>query len=192
MFKYNKQSNSLQEQATMPQPPSMVFNNEGIPDDPQKNYEYMVHVQSLRSIPCHSSCLELWQDGQEYEKDKDYKLRTEISYKTGCEPSLYSIAVPLTQSVTESLTPIQKLHAVANKYYLGGAKWWPKAGDYYTSCRADLELYQVVEVTDAVVKTKYCNPERGDSISEWDKDKFLTDGFGTNRVHVPDWVFRIK
>ncbi len=90
-----------------------------------------------------------------------------------------------------SLTNEQKLQAFANKYYLGGVEWEPKSGDYYTSTRADLELYQVVEVTEDKIKTRYCNPQGGDSISEWDRSTFLTEGFGINRMHVPEWIFTL-
>lgn len=86
------------------------------------------------------------------------------------------------------LTENQKLNALAFKYYQG-AKWEPKAGDYYTTSRSDLELYQVVEVTEDKVKTKYLTPDS--SISEWDKAGFLTEGFGVNRVWVPDWVLSL-
>lgn len=83
-------------------------------------------------------------------------------------------------------TTDMKLQALALKYY-SGVKWEPKAGDYYTSSRADLELYQVVEVTDTKVKTMYLNGDK--NVSEWEKDGFTKEGFGVNRVHVPDFVF---
>lgn len=86
-----------------------------------------------------------------------------------------------------SLTPMQKLHAMAYKYY-SGIKWEPKKGDYYTTSRADLELYQVVDVTETKVMTKYL--VGSDTISEWDKDRFTTEGFGVNRVHVPVFCFK--
>lgn len=85
------------------------------------------------------------------------------------------------------LTPMQKLHAMAYKYY-SGIKWEPKKGDYYTTSRADLELYQVVDVTETKVMTKYL--VGSDTISEWDKDRFTTEGFGVNRVHVPVFCFK--
>lgn len=88
-----------------------------------------------------------------------------------------------------SLTPTQKIHAFAYKFYNGGQKWNPKSGDYYTTTRADLELYQVVEVTETKIKTTYLTPNS--TITEWDKDTFLTEGFGVNRMFVPDWVFKI-
>lgn len=90
----------------------------------------------------------------------------------------------------QEITETQKLNALAFKYYQG-ANWSPKAGDYYTSTRADLELYQVVEVTETAVKTRYCDPERGSEISEWPVSSFLNDGFGTQRVWVPDWIFTL-
>jgi hypothetical protein len=99
---------------------------------------------------------------------------------------------PTSPSIEKmELNPMQKLNALQYKYYQGG-KWIPKEGDFYTTSRADLELYKVVEVTDTKIKTKYCLPERGDSISEWDKETFLTEGFGVNRVYVPEWIFAIK
>lgn len=87
------------------------------------------------------------------------------------------------------LTENQKLHALAYKYYQGG-KWEPKKGDYYTTSRADLELYQVVDVTETKVLTRYL--VGSDTTSEWDKDGFLTEGFGVNRVWVPHFIFNLK
>lgn len=82
-------------------------------------------------------------------------------------------------------TSDMKLQALASKYY-GGLNWEPKAGDYYTTSRADLELYQVVEVTDTKVKTRYLKPDS--DITEWDKSGFTTEGFGDRRVYVPDSI----
>lgn len=86
-----------------------------------------------------------------------------------------------------SLTPMQKLHALSNRFYSGVA-WTPKAGDYYTTSRADLELYKVVDVRDGKVFTTYL-PEGG-TVDEWPSDEFLSpETFGYARVHVPSWVF---
>lgn len=85
-----------------------------------------------------------------------------------------------------SLTTDQKLNALAFKYYQG-AKWEPKTGDYYTTSRNDLELYQIVEANEKVVRTRYCDPQRGDAITDWPTERFLLD-FGVNRVFVPDWI----
>lgn len=83
------------------------------------------------------------------------------------------------------LTPEQKLAALAHRFY-GGATWSPKAGDHYTTSRADLELYQVVDVKGGMVFTRYT--EGSDTVSEWPEAGFLTEGFGPKRVHVPVWV----
>lgn len=84
------------------------------------------------------------------------------------------------------LTPQQKLEALSYRFYQFGT-WSPKAGDYYTTSRADLEVYQIVSVTDGVVRTRFT--EGSDAISEWPEDGFLTEGFGPRRVFVPPWVF---
>lgn len=85
-----------------------------------------------------------------------------------------------------SLTYQQKLEAVALKYY-SMYQWQPQAGDYYTTCRADLELYQIVDIKDGKVFTKYM--VGSDVVSEWQEDEFLSDNtFGRNRVHVPSWI----
>lgn len=89
-----------------------------------------------------------------------------------------------------ALTTDQKLNALAFKYYQG-AKWEPKTGDYYTTSRNDLQLYQIVEANEMVVKTRYCDPSKGDSISEWSTENFLLD-FGVNRVHVPHFILEPK
>lgn len=83
------------------------------------------------------------------------------------------------------LTERQKLTALGHRFY-SRAEWSPKAGDFYTTSRPDLELYKVVDVRDGVVTTTYL-PEGGET-SEWPEDGFLTDGFGPCRVWVPDFI----
>lgn len=86
------------------------------------------------------------------------------------------------------LTAQQKLHALAYRFYQGG-KWEPKPGDYYTTSRADLELYQVIDVRDGKVFTRYCDPQRGSHITDWPAEEFLSpETFGRARVWVPGWV----
>lgn len=87
-----------------------------------------------------------------------------------------------------ALTPKQKMEALSYRFYQGGT-WQPKAGDYYTTSRADLELYQVVAVADGKVRTRYTDG-RTDAIAEWDEAGFLTEGFGLRRVYVPEWCLR--
>ena len=88
------------------------------------------------------------------------------------------------------LLPMQKINALANKYY-SFAKWKPKNGDYYTNSRADLELYQIVDEDDQYFYTVYCHVENCQK-EKWEKDRFL-HYFGIHRVHVPEWIFeRIK
>lgn len=83
------------------------------------------------------------------------------------------------------LTYQQKLDALSYRFYQNG-QWTPKAGDYYTTSRADLELYQVVSVENGIVRTRFT--EGSESIAEWPEDGFLTEGFGPRRVFVPPWV----
>jgi len=78
------------------------------------------------------------------------------------------------------------LNALANKHY-DNQKWKPKKGDYYTSSRADLELYKIVDEDDENFYTVYCNMENCEK-SDWKKERFLQD-FGLLRVHVPEWIF---
>lgn len=85
------------------------------------------------------------------------------------------------------LTTNQKLNALATKYYQF-VKWMPKAGDYYTTSRNDLEIYKIVKIEDGKVFTEYCtNPG---ALSEWEETKFTTEGFGPCRVWVPDWILK--
>jgi hypothetical protein len=80
---------------------------------------------------------------------------------------------------------MQKLQALALRFYQGYT-WVPKAGDHYTTVRADLELYRVVRVEGSVVYTEYtdreCKPEA------WELSEFTSAGFGIHRVYVPDWI----
>lgn len=85
------------------------------------------------------------------------------------------------------LTQDQKLQALALRFYQD-LEWSPSPGDFYTTSRADLEVYQVVEVEDGIVKTRYT--ENTEEISEWPEDEFLTAGFGPKRVWVPDFILR--
>ncbi len=86
-----------------------------------------------------------------------------------------------------SLTHQQKLEALSLRFYQG-MKWEPKAGDYYTTSRADLELYQVVAVEDGQVKTRYCDTNKSEAISSWPVGEFTDAGFGPKRVWVPEFV----
>jgi hypothetical protein len=96
----------------------------------------------------------------------------------------YQLALKQQQT---ALTEYQKLLAFEYKYY-NFISWNPKEGDYYTSTRADLELYKVVKITDDKIFTIYCsNPS---NIFEWDRNSFLTEGFGLQRMYVPDFVFK--
>ena len=83
------------------------------------------------------------------------------------------------------LTPEQKLQAMQLRFYQG-LVWEPKAGDLYTTSRADLELYRVVSVCEGVIRTEYTTNQG--IFSEWPEAEFLTEGFGPKRVFVPDWV----
>jgi len=78
-----------------------------------------------------------------------------------------------------SLTYSQKLNALAHRFYQG-AEWRPRSGDYYTTCRGDLELYRVAKIENGVVYTEYCT--RPGVYSEWPESEFTSQGFGTKRV----------
>lgn len=96
----------------------------------------------------------------------------------------------MTEIKHMELTMSQKLQSLSHKYY-GHVPWVPKTGDYYTSSRADLELYQIVEANEKVVRTRYCHPDHSQTISEWPTETFL-EGFGVNRVWVPDIFLTTK
>jgi hypothetical protein len=78
------------------------------------------------------------------------------------------------------LTVEQKLQALSSKYY-DGLPWNPKKGDYYTTSRNDLELYQIVDENETTLFTNYCGEKKADEPHEWSKIKFLED-FGERRV----------
>ena len=85
------------------------------------------------------------------------------------------------------LTYQQKLEALSLRFYQG-MLWTPKAGDYYTTSRADLELYRVVAVEGGMVKTQYCDQSKSSAVSSWPEKEFTSEGFGPKRVWVPDFV----
>ncbi len=88
-----------------------------------------------------------------------------------------------------SLTYPQKLEALGARFY-GGVRWKPKAGDYYTTTRADLELYRVVKIEDSKVYTEYCTSPG--ILSCWEEEGFTHEGFGNSRVWVHDWILLDK
>jgi hypothetical protein len=89
-----------------------------------------------------------------------------------------------------SLTPNQKLEALAQRFYCGGIRWEPKVGDYYTSSRNDLELYQIVDEDELHFYTVYCTNPDGER-AKWRKDEFTAEGFGLNRVWVHESIFKL-
>jgi len=97
------------------------------------------------------------------------------------------VAIPMPSEAPVSptqLTERQKLLALSMRYY-SGLKWAPKAGDYYTTCRDDLELYRIIDVTDTEVVTIYCNPAMQAAPAKWPKGEFLSpETFGAFRVYV--------
>ncbi len=89
----------------------------------------------------------------------------------------------------KNITPTQKLAAISHKYYQH-AVWEPKIGDYYTIVRNDAKLFQIVgeELMDDVLTfVVHCNEY--DDANYFRARDFTTDGFGLNRVWVPDWIF---
>lgn len=89
----------------------------------------------------------------------------------------------------KTLSPMQKLEALAQKNYRQQV-WQPKQDDYYTSQRADLELYKIIEIKDGKIYTVYCDKECSPQV--WDEKDFTNNGFGLYRVHVPQWVLELK
>ena len=87
-----------------------------------------------------------------------------------------------------ALTINQKMQAISDKYY-SGLEWKPKAGDYYTTSRNDLELYKIVGENTENFYTIYCSDFMKNT-TEWDKSKFLKD-FGVHRVLVSDYIFEM-
>jgi hypothetical protein len=82
----------------------------------------------------------------------------------------------------------EKLLALKLKYY-DDQQWSPTTGDYYTSSRNDLELYQIVNEDNDYFYTNYCDPDKKtETPSSWLKSEFTTVGFGLKRVHVPEWI----
>ncbi len=96
----------------------------------------------------------------------------------------------ITMEKPIELTQRQKLEALALKHYHGLA-WEPKKGDYYTTSRNDLQLYQIVDENEDTIFTNFCNPSMTtENPEQWQKERFLMD-FGERRVYVPDFVFKM-
>jgi len=85
----------------------------------------------------------------------------------------------------KNLTVDQKLAALSLKYF-DGYIWLPKAGDYYTTCRNDLELYKIEKEDENNFYTIYCNIENCE-LTPWKKELFLKE-FGIYRIFVPNFI----
>ena len=115
----------------------------------------------------------------------DYERRILAALTPAPQPTP---ATPTAQeAVPVDLTYQQKLEALSLRFYQG-MLWTPKAGDYYTTSRADLELYRVVAVEGGMVKTQYCDQSKSSAVSSWPEKEFTSEGFGPKRVWVPDFV----
>lgn len=82
--------------------------------------------------------------------------------------------------------------ALELKYYQGQA-WHPEAGDYYTICRSDLELYQLKEYDHAAdtVVFELVSEDQETFPSTLNMEEFYNE-FHENRVHVPEFIFEYQ
>ena len=103
----------------------------------------------------------------------------------------HEAAQPAGEAEPVDLTHQQKMEALSLRFYQG-MLWTPKAGDYYTTSRADLELYRVVAVEGGMVKTQYCDQSKSSAVSSWPEKEFTSEGFGPKRVWVPDFVLSAR
>ncbi len=112
---------------------------------------------------------------------------TDMTTDALCAPQPTPATQTAQEAVPVDLTYQQKLEALSLRFYQG-MLWTPKAGDYYTTSRADLELYRVVAVEGGMVKTQYCDQSKSSAVSSWPEKEFTSEGFGPKRVWVPDFV----
>lgn len=95
----------------------------------------------------------------------------------------------LKQNSTVLFTYRHKLAALSYRFYQGIEWTAPKAGDYYTTPRNDLELYHVVKIENGIVFTEYCSLPG--VLTEWPESEFTSVGFGPQRTHVPNFIFEV-
>lgn len=88
-----------------------------------------------------------------------------------------------------ALTAQQKLEALALRFYQG-RHWKPLPGHYYTTSRADLELYRIVKIEDGKIFTEYTTSPG--VLCEWAEVGFTTEGFGIHRIWVPDFILKMS
>ena len=87
----------------------------------------------------------------------------------------------------KKITHKQKLMAIEFKYYQH-QKWEPKVGDFYTIVRNDLKLFQIVREENGHF-VFICNEYEAEA--SFPVEGFTTEGFGPNRVWVPDFIFQV-
>lgn len=88
----------------------------------------------------------------------------------------------------QNITARQKLKAIELKYYQH-AEWVPKVGDFYTIVRDDLKLFQIVREVDGEFIFA-CNEYEAEG--SFPVVGFTDQGFGPNRIWVPDWIFMLN
>lgn len=80
-----------------------------------------------------------------------------------------------------------KLEAIAARFYQD-VQWTPKVWDYYTICRHDLELFQIVYEDRNEFRFNKVYPTKYEFTDKWVKKGFTTEGFGPRRVWIPPYV----
>lgn len=83
----------------------------------------------------------------------------------------------------------QKLTAIHIKHYQGD-EWLPQAGDFFTTLRADLALFQISKIDGRQVFV--VSVDDGNQESAYDLGNFTSGGTGSLRVHVPKFVLDTK
>ncbi|OHB80858.1 MAG: hypothetical protein A2W31_11415 [Planctomycetes bacterium RBG_16_64_10] len=84
------------------------------------------------------------------------------------------------------ITADQKLRAIAFRDY-DHQPWQVKRGDYYTIDRADLKLFRVLDVPELPEEDLLVEVQDGQRI----KVPGVGEPFHAQRVHVPEWIFKI-
>jgi len=85
-----------------------------------------------------------------------------------------------------ALTCQQKLHCFGLKYFQN-YEWKPEIGDYFTTTRADLELFQITRIEERNVF--WINAKEPNSLEQRDDlSGFSCLGQGSIRLYVPDFI----
>ncbi len=115
---FNKPQLKIKEKATMQEPDELylrrTYGNFWNDYYLEESKEWEAHLKQLREHPCHPSCADVWEEGEEVKEGDDFELRR-VPEEFACIAIHEYIAYPLPKQESEDdiWEEVEKLHHAA-------------------------------------------------------------------------------